>query len=108
MNVGIAYTIGVKRRFLPGYRKFQCVHHSMDNDGLELHLVDGSAVFLSALVVRGYKVYPNYRVAQEKIKRLAEQVSPKPAPRVPIHDEERVQRDFDEILANVRQSEVSA
>jgi hypothetical protein len=103
MHVGIAYTVGVKRRFLPGYRKFSCVHHAMDHDGLELHLVDGSAVFMPTLILRGYKVYPNYSVAQEKIERLKKhsvsQSEQAPARSV---SEEEAQRDFDAILAEMK------
>lgn len=106
MDLGIAYTVGVKRRFLPGHRKHKCVYHAHDSQGLELHLVDGSAVFLGNLMVRGYKVYPDYSIAQDKINRLkararaeAKQQTPPPSPppSSPGFDLE-AEAGFDEIL----------
>ena len=65
------YTVGVKRRFLPGYKKFKVTAHEPAVWGnvtvFAMTMADGSYVFVSNLDRRGVRVYPDYRVASARL-----------------------------------------
>jgi hypothetical protein len=99
-TVGVNYTVGVKRRFFPGFKTYQVIYHAYEHatGQLELHLVDGSSLNVPGLLRRPWRVYPNYRSAQEKINRLRESVRKEQAP--PNHVLDLAAEDaFGEILA---------
>lgn len=61
------YTIGIKRKFLPGYRLFSVTHHDNETiDGrtrLILNCADKSVVVVPDIAGRGVKVFPDYHYA---------------------------------------------
>jgi hypothetical protein len=67
MNVVLPYHVGIKRRFLPGFRKISVLSHSFTQDGLELHRADGVQEMVTNLVLRRWVVYPDYWMTKAKI-----------------------------------------
>ncbi len=71
----VVYTVGIRRKFLPIYKKYKVVDHVQNTfivrnefkDALNviprlfLDLVDGSQVCVSRIDQRDWKVYPDYR-----------------------------------------------
>lgn len=56
----MAYTIGIKRRFLPGYRKVQVKGHDWQNGRFILNLTDGSQLHIPGFQTPDVKVYPDF------------------------------------------------
>lgn len=80
----LAYTIGIKRRFLPFYKRYSVYGHKTEvlagNVRLVMKLDDGSTLTVPEIAKRQLKVYPDYDNAianQEKWKRG--QASPVPS-----------------------------
>lgn len=78
-----SYTIGIKRRFLPFYRKFRVFGHKNETVGQDVRLVmtmvDGSTLAVPDIAKRFLRVYPDYdnaKANQEKFK--AGKISPPP------------------------------
>lgn len=73
----VSYTLGVKRRFLPGYRKFRTLGHKNETVGAEIRLVirtvDGALVTIPDVAKREIKVYPDFNNAMQNQKALKEQ-----------------------------------
>lgn len=79
----IAYTVGIKRRFLPGFRKYTVTYHDTDEHmRLHMQLTDGSQIVVPGLHRQALKVYPDYRNAEIQLSKLrAAQAAPSaPAP----------------------------
>jgi hypothetical protein len=53
----MSYTVGVKRRFLPGYRPYFVTGHSWSPRSVTLNLLDGSQEHIET---HGLKVYPDF------------------------------------------------
>ncbi len=82
----VAYTVGVKRRFLPGFKKFKVTGHDTEHFGdgarLLLYLMDGSILALPSVQRRVVKVYPDKRIADERVKSFrAQAMAPRERPR---------------------------
>lgn len=61
------YTVGIKRRFLPGYRRFKVEHHEHELVGASIRLVlqcaDKSIVAIPHVADLGVKIFPDYDYA---------------------------------------------
>jgi hypothetical protein len=56
----MSYTVGIKRRFLPGFRKIAVLAHSWENFRFLLNLVDGSQLVIPGFRVDAIKVYADF------------------------------------------------
>jgi hypothetical protein len=56
----MSYTVGIKRRFFPGYRKVQVTAHDWNNFRFILNLTDGSQEIIPGFSSRGVKVYADF------------------------------------------------
>lgn len=56
----MAYTIGIKRRWIPGYRKVQVTGHDWQNWRFILNLSDGSQEHVPGFSLMTLKVYPDF------------------------------------------------
>lgn len=54
------YTIGLKRRWLPGYRRYSVTKHDWQNFRFILNLADGSQEHIPGFSVSALKVYPDF------------------------------------------------
>lgn len=72
MDLIMKYTVGVGRRFLPGFRRYKVTGHTTEPVGniprLVLTCADGSIVAIPGLDKRKVKVYPDY---QDEVARVA-------------------------------------
>lgn len=57
----MSYTVGIKRRFWPGYRLVQVTGHSWENFRFILNLTDGSQIVIPGFQAGGIKVYPDFK-----------------------------------------------
>lgn len=70
----VCYTVGIKRRFLPGYRKFKVTSHEWLRDGAErmvAMVLDGGGYISVSMWGRELKVYPDYDRAKWLMDRAA-------------------------------------
>ncbi len=76
----LCYTVGIKRRVMPGYRKFTVFGHRSEKIGDSYRLVlkceDGSLVAVPALAKKEIKVYPDYDGAIENQAKLKDKTEP--------------------------------
>lgn len=77
-DVLMPYTIGVKRRFLFGFRKIKVYYHALTASGLELHRVDGAQELISNLKLARWIVYPDYWMVRAKVEALTRVPGPGP------------------------------
>lgn len=56
----MAYTIGIKRRFFPGYRKVRVTGHDWQNWRFILNLEDGSQEHIPGFAAPALKVYADF------------------------------------------------
>lgn len=56
----MAYTIGIKRRFFPGYRKIRVNGHDWQNWRFILNLEDGSQEHIPGFTASALKVYADF------------------------------------------------
>ena len=72
----ISYTIGIKRKALPLYKKFKVVAHSVDKDAQPSRLVltctDGSLIMVPRIHLDQWRVYPDFIPAQANLKKIKE------------------------------------
>jgi hypothetical protein len=71
----VSYTIGIKRRFIPGYTKYRAVRHSWENFRFLVDLEDGSQLVIPGFRAEGLKVYPDFKTHIQDLesrKRLAD------------------------------------
>lgn len=103
---GISYTVGVRRRFLPIFRKYVVTGHDTENmpSGARLHLVlaDGSQLAIPGIDRRVFKVYPDYRNAQLNLDKLRASVDRATIPQVVD-----AETDFDAILRAKQEAPVA-
>jgi len=76
------YTVGLKRRFFFGWRKFKVQGHSWENGRLVMDLASGHQVHVPGVKIRAFQVYPDIKhvlqtleqnkQAQEKERQWAE------------------------------------
>ncbi len=73
----LAYTVGVKRRFLPIFKTYKVVAHVVeayaDSWRLVLTGADGSVTILPGIHRKIYKIYPDLHAAERNQKRLREE-----------------------------------
>lgn len=62
----MSYTVGIKRRILPGYRRVSVTAHSWEQGRFILNLSDGSQ---EHVVAAGLKVYPDFWTHLAQIER---------------------------------------
>lgn len=55
------YTVGLKRRFLPGFKKYWVRDHSTAGDSLVLVLADLTQIAIHGLAGRMIAVFPDYQ-----------------------------------------------
>jgi len=58
----VAYTVGLKRRFLPFFKKYRVNDHSAREDALFLFLENGHQLAFFGLSGRQCCVYPDYQL----------------------------------------------
>lgn len=77
--MSLCYTVGIKRRFLPGYRKYRVYSHSWDTQKLEVVLVleldDGGFVSVG-MTRKEMKVFPDYHDAKREQAKIDEKRQP--------------------------------
>lgn len=84
----ISYTVGIKRRFLPLFKRYSVTGHDTDSGCLLLNLTDGSQLSVPGVTQKVIKVYPDYRNAEIQLAKLRKRdVQPNPPP-VPVTDDE--------------------
>lgn len=54
------YTVGVKHRILPWYKKYQVKAHSWENFRFILNLVNGEQIYIPGFQATAVKVYANF------------------------------------------------
>jgi len=66
----MSYTLGIKRRFWPGYTKYRVTAHETDYNANEIrliiHLADGSKMVIPNMDRRVFKLYPDFSIAMQK------------------------------------------
>jgi hypothetical protein len=90
------YTVGVRRRFLPVFKKYKVFRHDTETlaEGgrLILQLADGSQLGIPGIARRVVKVYPDYRAFEFRMQQQSPAQQPAPT----------AVEDFDAILAQQR------
>jgi hypothetical protein len=81
------YTVGIKRRFLPGYRKFRVSVHEYRADRLLAMTLEDSSYVSVDMVGRECKVYDDYNTAQRLDAYREQQEAEKAAARAQIRKE---------------------
>ncbi len=94
----MSYTVGVKRRFGLGYRRFSVTGHDWQNGRFILNLVDGCQEHIPGFSAPALKVYADFwthlaqierRPAAQPLNRQGASVMPPPPPEpIPVREEE--------------------
>lgn len=80
--MNFVYTVGVKRRFLPGYTKYRVTAHKSQFDlngyslripRLVLTLADGSELALPGALDRGIIIYPDFKSGLDRLESEAQE-----------------------------------
>lgn len=74
----MAYTVGIKRRWLPGYRKVLVSAHEVQQGWFIFNLADGSQERYPALSIPGLKVYNDFWTHLAQMQRTTME-APRPA-----------------------------
>jgi hypothetical protein len=90
----MSYTIGIKRKFWPGYRKVSVNGHDWQNGRFILNLVDGAQEHVPGYSVRVLKVFPDFwtHIAREKRQGATVEPRPVPAQAKPVDDFELIRQ----------------
>ncbi len=83
----MSYTIGLKRRFIPGYRKIRVKGHEWQNGRFILNLEDGSQDHIPGFSIPYLKVYADFWAHLAQLERSRPAVKePEPASEVVWQD----------------------
>lgn len=74
----MAYTVGIKRRWIPGYRKVTVTGHDWQNWRFILNLADGSQEHIPGFTVGALKVYADFWTHLAQVERS--RPTPPPVP----------------------------
>lgn len=75
----MSYTIGIKRRFGFGFKKYQVNGHDWQNFRFILDLIDGSQIYIPGFSAVALRVYPNFWTHIAQLKQRAAVEDPKKA-----------------------------
>ncbi len=71
---GLVYTIGIRRKAFPIYKKYSVVSHVVNEDGgLVLTGADGSVIVIPRILDREYKLFPDRLEADRNRKKLKDE-----------------------------------
>lgn len=69
-----AYTIGIRPRYLPFFKKYRVLKHSNEAIGstirLNLHCADGALIGIPDIAKQTIKLYPDYNESMQKQRAL--------------------------------------
>ena len=75
--VALSYTVGVKRRFLPFYKKYSVVGHTNESlagsTRLVLNMRGGSVIVIPEIHKKYVQIYPDYLSASSYLKKVKEE-----------------------------------
>lgn len=76
----MSYTVGIKRRFLPGYRKVQVTGHDWKDFRFILNLIDGSQESIPGFQLSSLKVYADFWTHLAQLERSSPGIVPRETP----------------------------
>jgi len=97
------YTLGIKRRFFPGFKKLRVRNHGWEGDRLIVNLEDGSQEQIPGFRVFSLKVYNDFHKHFEEIRlrqeaRAAEEAKAEQAERLAAQAEARARQLAEEMI----------
>lgn len=96
------YTVGIKRKFWWGYKKYKVLHHQtstyISRDELKnvlnirprlfLYLADGTELCVSEIESRDWKLYPDYKKVKQSQEAKAKRAARKEVAQITAHHKE--------------------
>lgn len=76
----MSYTVGIKRRFLPGFKAYKVKSHDWQNFRFVLELEEGGELHIPGFQAPSLKVYPDFWTHLHNLRAQIPQRAPAPQP----------------------------